>query len=188
MNQRERQKLNEDLKNKEIVSDVSETQEQGEEKISLWKELLSWVEIIVVAVLISLFLTKVVLVNALVPSSSMETLISPGDRLFGKQPDTFLCTFSGFLGMLEQKADVFIRLSFVYFQCKSGQSGTVSVMSAFVAKFRIAGEIGKFAGFRNRESIKISAECEGIRIWIRGTVKGIEPVAAVRQLQLRIFL
>lgn len=85
MNQRERQKLNEDLKNKEIVSDVSETQEQGEEKISLWKELLSWGEIIVVAVLISLFLTKVVLVNALVPSSSMETLISPGDRLFGNR-------------------------------------------------------------------------------------------------------
>ena len=85
MNQRERQKLNEDLKNKEIVSGVSETQEQGEEKISLWKELLSWVEIIVVAVLISLFLTKVVLVNALVPSSSMETLISPGDRLFGNR-------------------------------------------------------------------------------------------------------
>ena len=85
MNQRERQKLNEDLKNKEIVSDVSETQEQVEEKISLWKELLSWLEIIVVAVLISLFLTKVVLVNALVPSSSMETLISPGDRLFGNR-------------------------------------------------------------------------------------------------------
>ena len=59
--------------------------EAEEEKISLWKELLSWVEIIVVAVLISLFLTKVVLVNALVPSSSMETLISPGDRLFGNR-------------------------------------------------------------------------------------------------------
>lgn len=57
----------------------------AEEQTSLWKELLSWVEIIVAAVLISLFLTRVVLVNALVPSSSMETLISPGDRLFGNR-------------------------------------------------------------------------------------------------------
>lgn len=85
MNQRENQELNEDLKNEETVSGVSGAQEQGAEKISLWKELLSWVEIIVVAVVISLFLTKVVLVNALVPSSSMETLISPGDRLFGNR-------------------------------------------------------------------------------------------------------
>ena len=85
MNQRENQELNEDLKNEETMNGVSGAQEQGEETISLWKELLSWVEIIVVAVVISLFLTKVVLVNALVPSSSMETLISPGDRLFGNR-------------------------------------------------------------------------------------------------------
>lgn len=85
MNQRENQELNEDLKNEETMNGVSGAQEQGEEKIFLWKELLSWVEIIVVAVVISLFLTKVVLVNALVPSSSMETLISPGDRLFGNR-------------------------------------------------------------------------------------------------------
>ena len=69
--------------------DAGDTKRQdaasAEEQTSLWKELLSWVEIIVVAVLISLFLTRVVLVNALVPSSSMETLISPGDRLFGNR-------------------------------------------------------------------------------------------------------
>lgn len=57
----------------------------GEQKISVWKELLSWAEIIVIAIVVSLFLTKVVLVNAIVPSSSMETLISPGDRLFGNR-------------------------------------------------------------------------------------------------------
>lgn len=80
-----KKKLDEELKNKEMMDDTAQTQEAEEEKTSLWKELLSWVEIIVVAVLISLFLTKVVLVNALVPSSSMETLISPGDRLFGNR-------------------------------------------------------------------------------------------------------
>lgn len=78
-------KLNEELKNDATVEEREQTQEAAEEKTSLWKELLSWVEIIVAAVLISLFLTRVVLVNALVPSSSMETLISPGDRLFGNR-------------------------------------------------------------------------------------------------------
>ncbi len=80
-----KKKLNEELKNEDKMDGTKQAQEAEEEKISLWKELLSWVEIIVVAVLISLFLTKVVLVNALVPSSSMETLISPGDRLFGNR-------------------------------------------------------------------------------------------------------
>ena len=80
-----KKKLNEELKNEEMMDGTKPAKEAEEEKISLWKELLSGVEIIVVAVLISLFLTKVVLVTALVPSSSMETLISPGDRLFGNR-------------------------------------------------------------------------------------------------------
>lgn len=85
MKQKRNQKLNEELKNEEMMDDTGRKAEPEEETLSLWKELLSWVEIIVAAVLISLFLTKVVLVNALVPSSSMETLISPGDRLFGNR-------------------------------------------------------------------------------------------------------
>ena len=89
MKQNKKQELNEDI-NKDLDArengdGVAAPQEEAEEKTSLWKELLSWVEIFVVAVLISLFLTQVVLVNALVPSSSMETLISPGDRLFGNR-------------------------------------------------------------------------------------------------------
>lgn len=79
-------KLNDELKNnKNEIDTAQDAQEMTEEKTSLWKELLSWLEIIVVAILVSLFLTRVVLVNALVPSSSMETLISPGDRLFGNR-------------------------------------------------------------------------------------------------------
>ena len=85
MKQKRNQELNEELKNEEMMDGTGRKAEPEEETISLWKELLSWVEIIVAAVLISLFLTKVVLVNALVPSSSMETLISPGDRLFGNR-------------------------------------------------------------------------------------------------------
>lgn len=70
------------MENEELTGEAQETTEK---KSSLWKELLSWLEIIVVAVVLSLFLTRVVLVNALVPSSSMEMLISPGDRLFGNR-------------------------------------------------------------------------------------------------------
>ena len=47
------------------------------------REILSWVEVIVAAFLLSLFVTKVILINATVPSGSMENLIQPGDRLFG---------------------------------------------------------------------------------------------------------
>ena len=51
-----KKKLNEELKNEEMMDGTKPAKEAEEEKISLWKELLSWVEIIVVAVLISLFL------------------------------------------------------------------------------------------------------------------------------------
>lgn len=77
-----KKKLDKEFENEEQTNEGEKT---AEKKTSLWKELLSWLEIIVVAVLLSLFLTRVVLVNALVPSSSMETLISPGDRLFGNR-------------------------------------------------------------------------------------------------------
>ena len=85
MKRKKSKELNEDLKNKMNGDGATPSQDADGEQISLWKELLSWVEIIVVAVVISLFLTQVVLVNALVPSSSMEALISPGDRLFGNR-------------------------------------------------------------------------------------------------------
>lgn len=81
-------KKNEALENSasEAAADGGSTAGESEkEQRSPLRELLSWVQIIVVAVLISLFLTRVVLVNAMVPSSSMETLISPGDRLFGNR-------------------------------------------------------------------------------------------------------
>ena len=67
------------------VDQPEQTPADEEKKQSLLRELLSWVEVMVAAVIISFFLTRVVLVNSVVPSSSMETLISPGDRLFGNR-------------------------------------------------------------------------------------------------------
>lgn len=47
------------------------------------REFLSWVKVVVIAVAIAFFLTNVVIINATVPSSSMEDTIQIGDRLFG---------------------------------------------------------------------------------------------------------
>lgn len=55
MKQKRNQKLNEELKNEEMMDDTGRKAEPEEETLSLWKELLSWVEIIVAAVLIPCF-------------------------------------------------------------------------------------------------------------------------------------
>lgn len=47
------------------------------------KEILSWVEVIVIAVALAWFLTSFIIVNATVPSGSMENTIMPGNRLIG---------------------------------------------------------------------------------------------------------
>jgi len=44
-------------------------------------EIISWVKTIVFAVVVSLFITNFVIVNASVPSASMENMIMTGDRL-----------------------------------------------------------------------------------------------------------
>ncbi len=54
-----------------------------EGETTLMKEILSWVEVIVIAVALALFLNNFILVNATVPSGSMENTILPGDRLYG---------------------------------------------------------------------------------------------------------
>ncbi len=54
-----------------------------EGETTLMKEIISWVEVIVIAVALALFLNNFILVNATVPSGSMENTIMPGDRLYG---------------------------------------------------------------------------------------------------------
>lgn len=61
-----------------------ELQEQEEKKKhSLLRELLGLAEIFLVAFLLAQVMTHFVLINAEVPSESMEKIIEPGDRLFG---------------------------------------------------------------------------------------------------------
>ena len=59
---------------------VEKTEEKG---TSFMKELISWIEVIVIAVVLALFLNNFVIVNATVPSGSMENTIEPGNRVLG---------------------------------------------------------------------------------------------------------
>lgn len=54
-------------------------------KISICKELFSYLKIIILAGGLALFLNKVVIVNAQIPSESMEKTIMVGDRIFGNR-------------------------------------------------------------------------------------------------------
>ena len=56
---------------------------QAQEKPTVIQEIISWVEVIVVALVMAWFITSFIIVNATVPSGSMENTIMPGNRLFG---------------------------------------------------------------------------------------------------------
>ena len=51
----------------------------------LVQEILSWISVIVVAVVLAWFITSFIIINATVPSGSMENTIQKGDRLFGSR-------------------------------------------------------------------------------------------------------
>lgn len=60
-------------------------EDEETEKFSFKAELISWVKILVVCFGIAYLLTTFVVVNAYVPSGSMETTIMTGDRLFANR-------------------------------------------------------------------------------------------------------
>lgn len=63
-------------------TELQETSPQ-EEKNSPLKEALSWVFTFAAAILVALVLKNFVIINATVPTGSMENTIMPGDDLFG---------------------------------------------------------------------------------------------------------
>ena len=62
---------------------TEDTANKEEEKTSPLKEALSWVFTFVTAILVALVLKNFVIINATVPTGSMENTIMPGDDLFG---------------------------------------------------------------------------------------------------------
>ena len=51
--------------------------------MKIWRELLGYVKLIVIVVAITLVINNVVLINAKIPSPSMEKTLMVKDRLFG---------------------------------------------------------------------------------------------------------
>ena len=51
--------------------------------MKIWKEILDYVKMIVIVVVAVLFINNVILINAKIPSESMERTIMTGDRIFG---------------------------------------------------------------------------------------------------------
>ncbi len=69
---------------KENIPNNGKNEETGNKKeTSLKAEIISWIEVIVIAVVLALFIDNVIIINATVPSGSMETTIMTGDRVLG---------------------------------------------------------------------------------------------------------
>ena len=60
-------------------------QADSEEKTSIGKELFQWVLVIIGAVILAFLIDTFVVVNAQIPSGSMENTIMTGDRVFGNR-------------------------------------------------------------------------------------------------------
>lgn len=54
-------------------------------KESVKKEIMEWIIVIEIAVILAVVLNMFIIVNAIVPTASMETTIMTGDRLFGNR-------------------------------------------------------------------------------------------------------
>lgn len=81
--------INENIDQVETEVDSKEFDEMpGEDEIvdrkkKVWKEVFSWVRIIVIALVIALIINNFIIINANVPSGSMENTIMTGDRMIG---------------------------------------------------------------------------------------------------------
>ncbi|MCR5666326.1 MAG: signal peptidase I [Eubacterium sp.] len=57
--------------------------EENEEKADIKKEVISWIRLIAIVVVVVVVVKQFVIVNAIVPTGSMENTIMPDDRLIG---------------------------------------------------------------------------------------------------------
>lgn len=62
---------------------AKDNRETENKEVSIGREILSWVGVIVFAVALALFLNAFILVNAEVPTKSMENTIKAGDHIMG---------------------------------------------------------------------------------------------------------
>lgn len=76
-----------DKTNKDVVKETEDIAAPGSEntKNALLAEILEWVKIIVLAVVGAFLINNFLIINAVIPSASMETTIMTGDRVFGNR-------------------------------------------------------------------------------------------------------
>lgn len=67
----------------ETKNNKKKKQKKEPEEFNFKKELFSWIRIFIVAVVIAFFINNVIIMNANVPSGSMENTIMTGDRMIG---------------------------------------------------------------------------------------------------------
>lgn len=67
------------------MANKQDIQADTEEKTSVGKELFQWVLVIIGAVILAFLIDTFVIVNAQIPSGSMENTIMTGDRVFGNR-------------------------------------------------------------------------------------------------------
>jgi signal peptidase I len=58
-------------------------QQEDEKKQARKKEIFSWIRMVVIGIVVALVMTQVIIINAKIPSGSMENTIMTGDRLIG---------------------------------------------------------------------------------------------------------
>lgn len=79
------------MSNKEEVNEVealnneSASVVEAKEKLNVFKEILSWIELVIVAFIVAYTLTHFIIVNAQVPTGSMNNTIPTGSRIIGSR-------------------------------------------------------------------------------------------------------
>ncbi len=71
-------------------NDKYENDMETQEKPTFLKEVLSWIYTIVFSVVVAFLITKFVIVNAVIPSGSMETTIMTGDRIIANRVEYYI--------------------------------------------------------------------------------------------------
>lgn len=80
---REETELSDNMEEQEVLeNDVAQT---GEEKPSAIREIISWLLYFAVAIIAAMLIKNYLIINARVPTGSMENTILPGDRLIGNR-------------------------------------------------------------------------------------------------------
>jgi len=63
----------------------NENEDKEQAPVSLWKELLSWLEVFVIAAAIAFVVNNFLIANSVIPTASMENTIMTGSRVFGSR-------------------------------------------------------------------------------------------------------